>query len=99
MGEDCMVVAPSMIPRKSGERQKTDQRDASSGRVAPRRIVDRGLGAGCGTRGDARPDPRPSGGACGTGVPPATECVSAASRADLCGQKAVDKGASALVGR
>jgi transposase len=30
MGEDCMVVAPSMIPRKSGERQKTDQRDASS---------------------------------------------------------------------
>ena len=30
MGEDCMVVAPSMIPRKSGERQKTDKRDASS---------------------------------------------------------------------
>src|SRR3954471_16184513 len=30
MGEDCMVVAPSMIPRKSGERQKTDKRDAAS---------------------------------------------------------------------
>ncbi len=30
MGEDCMVVAPSMIPRKSGDRQKTDKRDASS---------------------------------------------------------------------
>jgi len=30
MGEDCMVVAPSMIPRKSGERQKNDQRDAAS---------------------------------------------------------------------
>jgi transposase len=28
MGEDCMVVAPSMIPRKSGERQKNDKRDA-----------------------------------------------------------------------
>jgi len=28
MGEDCMVVAPSMIPRKSGDRQKTDKRDA-----------------------------------------------------------------------
>src|SRR3954465_14932548 len=28
--EDCMVVAPSMIPRKSGERQKTDKRDAAS---------------------------------------------------------------------
>src|ERR1700748_3151891 len=30
MGEDCMVVAPSMIPRKAGERQKNDKRDASS---------------------------------------------------------------------
>jgi transposase len=30
MGEDCMVVAPSMIPRKPGERQKNDQRDAAS---------------------------------------------------------------------
>jgi transposase len=29
-GEDCMVVAPSMIPRKSGERQKTDKRDAAN---------------------------------------------------------------------
>jgi len=29
-GEECMVVAPSMIPRKSGERQKTDKRDAAS---------------------------------------------------------------------
>ena len=30
LGEDCMVVAPSMIPRKSGERQKNDERDAGS---------------------------------------------------------------------
>ena len=30
MGEECMVVAPSMIPRKSGERQKTDKRDAAN---------------------------------------------------------------------
>src|ERR1700704_41124 len=28
--EDCMVVAPSMIPRKSGDRQKNDKRDAAS---------------------------------------------------------------------
>src|SRR3984957_18761352 len=28
LGEDCMVVAPSMIPRKSGERRKNDTRDA-----------------------------------------------------------------------
>jgi transposase len=30
LGEDCMVVAPSMIPRKSGERQKNDKRDAGN---------------------------------------------------------------------
>src|ERR1700692_3588389 len=30
MGEDCMVIAPSMIPRKSGDRQKNDTRDAAS---------------------------------------------------------------------
>jgi transposase len=30
LGEDCMVVAPSMIPRKSGNRQKNDKRDAAS---------------------------------------------------------------------
>ena len=30
MGEDCMVVAPSTIPRKSGDRQKNDKRDAAS---------------------------------------------------------------------
>jgi transposase len=30
LGEACMVVAPSMIPRKSGERQKNDTRDAAS---------------------------------------------------------------------
>src|ERR1700687_2154525 len=30
MDEDCMVVAPSMIPRKSGDRQKNDKRDAAS---------------------------------------------------------------------
>ncbi|MBV8091106.1 MAG: IS110 family transposase, partial [Alphaproteobacteria bacterium] len=30
LGEDCTVVAPSMIPRKSGDRQKNDRRDAAS---------------------------------------------------------------------
>jgi transposase len=30
VGEDYMVVAPSMIPRKSGGRQKNDKRDAAS---------------------------------------------------------------------
>jgi len=30
LGEDCLVAAPSMIPRRSGERQKNDKRDAAS---------------------------------------------------------------------
>jgi transposase len=30
MDEDCTVVAPSMIPRKSGDRQKNDKRDAAN---------------------------------------------------------------------
>src|SRR3954470_476805 len=102
MGEDCMVVAPSMIPRKSGERQKTDKRDAASLAVLHRGgLVDRGLGAGCGARGDARPDPRPPGGSArGASGAPAIECVSAASRAGLPRQPhAVDKGASRLASR
>ena len=28
LGHDCEVVAPSLIPRKAGERVKTDRRDA-----------------------------------------------------------------------
>src|SRR5450631_835044 len=30
LSEDCMVVASSMIPRKSGDRHKNDKRDAAS---------------------------------------------------------------------
>src|ERR1700693_639720 len=30
LGEDCMVAAPSMIPRKSGERQKNEKSDAAN---------------------------------------------------------------------
>ena len=28
-GEDCVVVSPSMIPKRSGERVKTDRRDST----------------------------------------------------------------------
>ena len=28
-GHDCQVVAPSLIPKKAGERSKTDRRDAT----------------------------------------------------------------------
>ncbi len=30
LGHDCVVVAPSMIPRKPGDRVKTNRRDAQS---------------------------------------------------------------------
>ena len=30
LGWDCMVVAPSLIPRKAGDRVKTDRRDSLS---------------------------------------------------------------------
>jgi len=30
LGEECVVVAPSLIPRKSGDRVKTDRRDAQN---------------------------------------------------------------------
>jgi transposase len=33
MGHDCAVVAPSLIPRKPGERIKTDRRDASNAKL------------------------------------------------------------------
>ena len=29
LGEDCIVVSPSLIPRKLGDRQKNDRRDAT----------------------------------------------------------------------
>ena len=29
-GEDCVVVSPSMIPKQSGDRVKTDRRDSLS---------------------------------------------------------------------
>jgi transposase len=29
-GHDCVVVAPSLIPRRAGDRVKTDRRDAAS---------------------------------------------------------------------
>src|SRR3954453_15639300 len=30
MGHDCLVVAPSLIPKKAGDRVKTDRRDSLS---------------------------------------------------------------------
>jgi len=48
MGVDCEVVAPSLIPKGSSDRVKTDKRDAIGvGSVAP------GWGADCGPGADA----------------------------------------------
>jgi transposase len=35
LGHDCQVVAPSLIPKKPGERIKTDRRDAISPHIGP----------------------------------------------------------------
>ena len=43
LGHHCTVVAPSLIPKKSGERVKANQRDV--GTAVARRRVDVGLGA------------------------------------------------------
>ncbi|MBB3394298.1 transposase [Rhizobium sp. BK538] len=42
-GHDCVVVAPSLIPRKPGDRIKTDRRDANNLARLQRWGVERGL--------------------------------------------------------
>ncbi len=108
LGEDCMVVAPSMIPRRSGDRQKNDKRDANALAVLHRGglltavwVPDAAHEAmrdlGSGPRTSLSPAGGGAGGASGT---PATECVPAAPRADLSrGPASVDEGASGLAGR
>ena len=61
MGVACDVVAPSLIPRRAGDRVKTDPltRCESSGPVAPGRGADAGPGAVGGGRGGAGPGPGP----------------------------------------
>ena len=60
MGHVCEVVAPSLIPKRAGERVKTDRRDA----VTLARLLRAGeltghLGARRRARGDARSRARP----------------------------------------
>ena len=50
LGHDCMVVAPALIPKRSGERIKTNRRDAVTlARLHRAGRADRGLGAGRGS--------------------------------------------------
>jgi transposase len=54
LGHDCIVVAPSLIPIKPGDRVKSDRRDALMfGKTASRRRIDGGMGSRCGARGNA----------------------------------------------
>src|SRR2546426_2462750 len=47
-GHECMVVAPSLIPKRAGDRVKTDRRDAARlGRGHPARGATTGWGSDC----------------------------------------------------
>jgi hypothetical protein len=101
LGEDCMVAAPSMIPRKSGERQKNDKRDAANLAVLHRGGLLTAVWVPDAAHEAMRDLIRPaSGGADGARRAPAVECVSASSRADLPRwPDGLDEGASRVVGR
>lgn len=48
LGHDCVVIAPSLIPRKAGAQIKTNRRDAVAlGSPVAGRRIDAGLGTGC----------------------------------------------------
>ena len=56
----CAVIAPALIPRKPGERIKTDRRDArKAGRIVARGSPHRGPPPDAGRRSGPRPVPRP----------------------------------------
>jgi len=58
-GHECVVVAPSLIPKRAGDRVKTDRRDAASLASCNRAgELNGGVGSGSPARGDARSRPR-----------------------------------------
>ena len=86
LGHACLVVAPSLIPSKPGDRVKTDRRDAMAlAKLHRAGELTAGLGAGRGARGNARPGPgasyRRAGARQGT---PAPAGLPAAARPRLC---------------
>src|SRR3569833_2110374 len=85
MGEDCIVVAPSMIPRKPGERQKNDQRDTASLAVLHRGGLLTAVGGPDAAHEERRDLIRARLAAVRAlrAGPPAVECVSATSSAGL----------------
>ena len=95
LGHNCTVVAPSMIPRKPGERVKTNRRDAQSlarmhraGELTAVWVPDAG----------ARPGARTLRG--GRGLPPqtpASQLVSPTAWPELCQEHDMERSASTLV--
>src|SRR6516162_8493322 len=54
-GHECVVVAPSLIPKRAGDRdQDRSSRCRHPGQAAPGRRAGRGVGSGLPARGDAR---------------------------------------------
>ena len=109
-GEDCMVAAPSMIPRRTGDRQRNDKRDAAALAVLHRGglltavwVPDEAHEAMRDPRVKPKDKSAPraaGGGTSGASGTPATERVPAAPRADLSrGPARLDEGASGLAGR
>jgi transposase len=45
LGHECIVVAPSLIPKRAGDRVKTDRGTLPSGAAASGRRVDGGVGS------------------------------------------------------
>jgi hypothetical protein len=96
LGHRCIVAAPSLIPRKAGERIKTDRRDSEKLAMLHRR-PDAGLGSGH----DARSASRPCQSSCGR-IDASDACaaavtrISAAAWAQLPDRQALDATASQL---
>ena len=101
LGHACVVIAPSMMPRRPGERGKTDRRDAMTLARLLCRPVRAGVGAGRGARGDARPRARPPGLEEGPhrGAPKPPELPAPAWAALHRGPQALDPGALAQARR
>ena len=98
-GLACRVVAPSLIPRRPGDRVKNDHRDAMALARLPARRAHRGVGPRPRPRGDARPGAgrarRPPGHQAGEAAGPE---LPFALRPDL-PQEALERAAPHLAGR
>jgi transposase len=54
LGQECIVVAPSLIPKKPGDRVKTNRRDAVSlAKLLRAGELNRGMGSRSASRGNA----------------------------------------------